>query len=47
MAQWAVQHKAVSIRVACTAFGISRTCYRYQTKLSLENSKIADWLISG
>jgi putative transposase len=45
MAQWAVQNKAVSIRVACQAFGISQTCYRYQAKLSSENSEIADWLI--
>ncbi|WP_094299003.1 IS3 family transposase [Noviherbaspirillum autotrophicum] len=45
MAQWAVQDKAVSIRVACRAFGISQTCYRYQAKLSSENSEIADWLI--
>jgi len=45
MAQWAVQDKAVSIRVACMAFGISPTCYGYQTKRSSENSEIADWLI--
>lgn len=45
MAQRAVQHKSVSIRVACQAFGISQTCYRYQTKLSSENCEIADWLI--
>ena len=38
------QGKAVGIRLACQAFGIS-TCYRYQTKLSSENSEIADWLI--
>lgn len=45
MAQWAVHHKAVSIRVACEAFRISPTCYRYQAKLSAENDQIADWLI--
>ena len=26
-------------------FSISETCYRYQTKLSHENTEIADWLI--
>jgi putative transposase len=45
MAQWAVQQHAVSIRVACTAFTISEVCYRYQAKLSPENSQIADWLV--
>jgi putative transposase len=45
MAQWAVQHKAVSIRLACETFGISQTCYRYQPKLSEQNAEIADWLI--
>jgi putative transposase len=45
MAQKAVDDKGVSIRLACTAFGISQTCYRYQAKLSSENAKIADWLI--
>ncbi|RJG05268.1 IS3 family transposase [Noviherbaspirillum cavernae] len=45
MAQWVVQAKAVSIRAAYQAFGISQTRYRYQAKLSSENSAIADWLI--
>lgn len=45
MAQWAVQDKAVGIRVACQTFGISQTCYRYRAKLSSENSEIADWFI--
>lgn len=45
MAQWVVQHKAVSIRVACEAFRISPTCYRYQAKFRAENDQIADWLI--
>lgn len=34
-----------NIRVVCAALGISRTCYRYQRKLSTENAKIAAWLI--
>ena len=45
MAQQAVSTHSVSIRLACSAFGISETCYRYQTKLSDENNQIADWLI--
>jgi putative transposase len=35
----------VSIRLACQAFVISETCYRYQPRLSDENAEIADWLI--
>src|SRR5690606_34535115 len=27
------------------AFGISETCYRYQARLSGENTLIADWLL--
>jgi putative transposase len=45
MAQQAVTARGVSIRLACHAFDISETCYRYQPKLSDENAKIADWLI--
>lgn len=41
----AVEGQCVSIRVACEAFGISETCYRYRAKLSTENAEIADWLI--
>ena len=45
MAKHAVQHREVSIRLACLSVGISETCYRYQPKLSAENEEIADWLI--
>jgi putative transposase len=45
MAQKAVDDKGVSIRLACQASGISQICYRYQAKLSSENSEIVDWLI--
>ena len=37
MAQRAVRDKGAAVRVACAAFGISETCYRYQPKLSAEN----------
>ncbi len=45
MAKRAVFEKAMSVRAACQAFGISETCYRYRQKLCAENSRIADWLI--
>ncbi|GFZ76322.1 hypothetical protein GCM10011403_19120 [Pseudohongiella nitratireducens] len=35
----------MSIRLACRAFAISETCYRYQAKLSGDNALIADWLL--
>lgn len=45
MAQQAVADRGLSIRMACAAFLISETCYRYQSKLSDENAEIADWLV--
>ena len=37
--------QGVSIKLACLAFSISQTCFRYQAKQSAENVKIADLLI--
>ena len=45
MAQRAVAERGMSIRLACRAFNISETCYRYRAKLSAENAQIADWLV--
>ena len=45
MAQRVVTDRCISIRLACQAFGISETCYRYQAKLSGDNALIADWLL--
>jgi hypothetical protein len=45
MAQWAVAQRSATINLACRAFAISRTCYRYMAKLDKENSVIADWLV--
>jgi putative transposase len=45
MAQQAVQTRGMTVRVACAAFAMSQTCYRYQAKLSDENADIADWLL--
>ena len=45
LAQKAVIDRAISIRLSCKLFGISETCYRYQPKLSDENTVIVDWLL--
>ena len=45
MEQQAVTHHAISIRLTCSAFCISETCYRYQAKLSDDNVLIAEQLI--
>ncbi len=45
MAQWSVANRLVTIGVACKAFGISDTCYRYCAKLSSRNVLIADSLV--
>jgi putative transposase len=45
MARKAVEEKRSTIRLACVAFRISETCYRYEPRLSCENEEIADWLI--
>ena len=41
----AVQDKGASVRLACQAFRISETCYRYLAKATPENIQIADWLV--
>lgn len=41
----AVAMKGVSIALACRAFGVSETCYRYSPKLNGENEQIADLLL--
>ena len=45
MAKTAVERRAVSIALACRAFGVSETCYRYSPKLRDENEEIADLLV--
>jgi len=45
MAKTAVKRSGISIRVACVAFGISESCYRYDARLSNENVEITDWLL--
>jgi putative transposase len=45
MAETAVERRGVSISLACRAFGVSETCYRYSPKLKDENEVIADLLM--
>jgi len=45
MAARAVAEKGMPITLACVAFRISESCYRYQPKLQAENAQIADWLV--
>ncbi len=45
MARLAVEEKGLSIRLACEAFGLSESGYRYQPTLNAENAKIAEWLL--
>ena len=45
LAEKAVAKQGVSIALACRAFGLSQTCYRYGPKLSEDNDQIADLLI--
>lgn len=37
--------KGISIALACRAFDVSETCYRYNPKLDDENEQIADLLL--
>ena len=45
MAQKVVSDQGVCIRVACVAFRISESCYRYERKLDAENDEVANWLV--
>jgi putative transposase len=45
MAKRAVSECGVCIRVACQAFGISESCFRYERKLDAENTEVANWLL--
>ena len=44
MAKAAVAQHGVPISLACAAFHISETCYRYEVKRQAENDAIAHWL---
>src|SRR5690554_5150126 len=45
MAIKGVAKHGISISLACVVYGISETCYRYQSKLDGENALVADWLL--
>jgi putative transposase len=45
MAQRAVRERGTSVRLACSAFRVSQTCYRYVAKTDAENEEIANWLL--
>ena len=45
MTKAAVAKQGIGIRLACVCLGISEACYRYEARLSYENTEIADWLI--
>lgn len=45
MARKSVLSSGLSIRQACTAFRVSVCCYRYERKLSVDNTQIADLLL--
>jgi putative transposase len=44
MAKKALVEYALNIRQSCRAFGISKTCFRYEAKLSDENAEVAGCL---
>lgn len=45
MAKEAVKERGASIALACTAFRISESCYRYESRRRPENEVIANWLV--
>ena len=45
MAKRAVSERGACIRVACQAFAISESCFRYERKLDAENIEVANWLL--
>jgi len=45
LAEKAVATRGVSIALACRAFGVSETCFRYSPKRDEENEMIADLLV--
>jgi putative transposase len=45
MATKAVKKRGICIRVACQAFRINESCYRYVRKFDAVNEEVATWLI--
>jgi hypothetical protein len=40
-----INQRSIPITVACAAFQISQSCYRYESKQNAQNEEIANWLI--
>jgi putative transposase len=45
MAKEVVALRGTSIRLACSVFTVSESCYRYEAKRNAANEQIADWLV--
>ena len=45
MARWAVEERGLTIRLACEAFRLSESAYRYRPQRNVENDRIGDWLV--
>jgi putative transposase len=45
MVKRAVSERVACIRLACQAFAISESCFRYERKLEAENIEVANWLL--
>lgn len=45
MAVKAVTDRGLPLRVACLAFRISESCYRYERQLDAKNEEVANWFI--
>ena len=45
MAQEALKHHKISIKLACAMFLVSETCFRYKPRVREENNEIVDWLL--
>ena len=45
MAKTAVAKYGACIRVACDAFGIRQSCYRYERTQDAENAEVVNWLL--
>lgn len=45
LAKHAVEKFSASIRLVCTLFRVSETCYHYQPKHQRDNALLAEWLI--
>lgn len=45
MAKEVVAQRGIAIRRACQVFSVSESCYRYKSKVDVENEQIANWLI--